>query len=358
VAITHSYHFARLVAALAVPVASLALVSCATGVAAHSGAGQGTAAGRSPAAGIRSPSVPRGPAAAVMSGSPLPSPPALTPFTGSALTGQGVWHGAGRRVHGLRAVFETRLVPPGGRRPAGIAWMDTRLLSARLYSGSISPGGGPYRFTAPVGPAQARTLVAAFNGGFKMNAAQGGYYTEGRVVDRLHPGAASLVIYRNGSVNIGAWGDGLTMTHAVASVRQNLVLLVAGGRPTPAASGNWKAWGNTCGANSCAASVPGIKHQWRSALGITADGALVYAVGPGLDPLQLAHLLVRAGAVRGMQLDINPYWPVFVTYDPVTSRGLAAPPNGSRLLGTTVQGPATFFEPSWARDFVTISARR
>jgi hypothetical protein len=191
-----------------------------------------------------------------------------------------------------------------------------------------------------------------------MNAAQGGYYTEGKVVDPLRRGAASLVIYRNGNVSIGAWGDGLIMTDGVASVRQNLVLLVANGKPTPAARGRWQAWGNTCGATSCASSVPGIEHQWRSALGITADGALVYAVGPALDPFQLARLLVRAGAVRGMQLDINPYWPVFVTYDPATSRGMAAPSNGSKLLGTTVQGPATFFEPSWARDFVTISARR
>jgi hypothetical protein len=73
-------------------------------------------------------------------------------------------------VRGFRVVYETTLVPPGGSQAAGIAWMDTRLLAARLYSGSISPGGGPYRFRAPIQPAQAVTLVAAFNGGFKMKA--------------------------------------------------------------------------------------------------------------------------------------------------------------------------------------------
>jgi hypothetical protein len=216
-------------------------------------------------------------------------------------------------------------VPPSsyvpGSRPAGIAWMDTSLLSARLYSGSGSPGGGPYRYTAPVTPAQAETLVAAFNGGFKMNAARGGYYTEGRMIDPLRTGAASLVIYADGSVDIGAWGSDVTMTPQVVSVRQNLVPLVAGGRPTPrAASANWRAWGSTCAATSCGHGVPGVEYQWRSGLGITADGALVYAVGPALDPLQLAQLLVRAGVVRGMQLDINPAWPVFVTYDPPAGR--------------------------------------
>jgi hypothetical protein len=148
------------------------------------------------------------------------------------------------------------------------------------------------------------------------------------------------------------------MTKAVRSVRQNLVPLVADGQPTPRArSADWQAWGSTCGATSCAASVPGIEHQWRSALGVTSDGALVYAQGPALDPLQLAELLVRAGAVRGMELDINPDWPIFAAYDPRSKRGLATAANGHKLLGGTVQGPATFFEPSWARDFITMSAR-
>jgi len=236
--------------------------------------------------------------------------------------------------------------------------MDTRLLTARLYSGSISPGGGPYRYTAPVQPAQAATLVAAFNGGFQMKDAGGGYYTEGRTVIPLRRGAASLVIGADGSVTVGAWGQDVSMGPGVVSVRQNLVLLVAGGRPTAqAASPDWRAWGDTCGAASCAATVPGIEHQWRSGVGVTADGALVYAAGAALDPLQLAQLLARAGVVRGMQLDINPDWPVFASYDPPGGQGPAAPANGSKLLGSTVQGPWTFFEAAWARDFITMSAR-
>jgi hypothetical protein len=294
---------------------------------------------------------------AAVPGRPLPAPAALVPFGTSATRSQGTWSPAGRPVDGIRAVYETTLVPPGGTQPAGIAWMDTGLLSAWLYSGSLSPGGGPYRYTAPVEPAQAATLVAAFNGGFKMNAARGGYYTEGRTVDPLRAGAASLVIYADGGVDLGAWGSDVTMTPQVVSVRQNLVPLVAGGRPTPlAASANWRAWGSTCGAASCGHGVPGVEHQWRSGLGITPDGALVYAAGPALDPLQLAQLLVRAGAVRGIQFDINPHWPVLVTYDPPPG-ALADPSNGRKLLSSTTQGPSTFFEPSWARDFITMSAR-
>jgi hypothetical protein len=287
---------------------------------------------------------------------PLPKPARLIPF-GPSPAADGAWRAAGRRVGGVPAVYETSLLAPGGLRAAGIAWMDTRLLAARLYSGSSSPGGGPYRYTAPIQAASARRLVAAFNGGFKMKDAEGGYYTEGRLIDRLRPGAASLVLYANGSVAIGAWGTDVRMTPQVVAVRQNLAPLVADGRPTPRArSGNWQAWGSTCGASSCAHSVPGIEHQWRSGLGVTSDGALVYVQGPALDPLQLARLLVRAGAVRGMELDINPNWPVFATYDPAGKHGLATPANGRRLTAT-VRGPETFFDPRWARDFVTMSGR-
>jgi hypothetical protein len=288
---------------------------------------------------------------------PLPRPAPLVPFAAATLAGEGRWHPAGRRVAGEAAVYETALVPPGSTQPAGIAWMDTRLLYARLYSGSESPGGGPYRFTAAIQPAQARTLVAAFNGGF-MGGLGGGYYTQHRIIHPLRAGDASLVIYANGDVNVGAWGaGGLTLTPNVVGVRQNLLPLVSGGRPTAqAASPDWQAWGATCGAVNCAG--PGIEDQWRSGVGITADGALVYVAGPGLSPLALAQLLVRAGVLRGMQMDINPDWTVFVTYRPGSAAGLASPANGSKLLADTVQGPSTFFDPSWARDFITMSARQ
>jgi len=45
-----------------------------------------------------------------------------------------------------------------------------------------------------------------------------------------------------------------------------------------------------------------------------------------------------------------------VTYDPPPG-GPAAPANGRKLLASTTQGPWTFFEATWARDFITMSAR-
>jgi hypothetical protein len=280
---------------------------------------------------------------------PLAIPSPLTPFDASAASGQGLWHAAGRRVQGHVAIYETTLVPPGSASEAGVAWMDPRLLKAQLYSGSLSPGAGPWKLTAPISPIAAKTLVAAFNGGFKFPAAEGGYYAEGRVVYPLRAGGASLVIYRNGSVAIGSWGRDVTMTSQVIAVRQNLTLLVDGGRPVPGLNPlDASAWGATLG------NVPAV---WRSGIGVTAGGALVYVTGPSLEITQLAALLVRAGCVRAMTLDMNPDWTVFATYDPSGARAPATATNGTSLIAGTVQGPFTFFEAWWARDFITMSAR-
>ncbi len=277
----------------------------------------------------------------------LAAPATLRSFSSPGLTGEGQWRPAGRRVAGVPAVYETQLRPPGSSTVAGVAWMDTRLLAARLYSGSDeSPGSGPWKYTAPIQPADAATLVAAFNGGFKMPSAEGGYYTQGTWVFPPRAGAASLVIYSDGATALGAWGHDVRMAPNVIAVRQNLHLLVISGRPASDA-GVVPDWGLTVG---------GVTNTWRSGLGITKNGALVYVAGPGLDPLSLADLLIRAGAVRAMELDINPDWTVLATYRP-PSGALAAPSNGANLIQGMVQGPSTFFEAWWARDFITLSAR-
>jgi hypothetical protein len=53
----------------------------------------------------------------------------------------------------------------------------------------------------------------------------------------------------------------------------------------------------------------------------------------------------------------TPDWTVFVSYAPRAAGGRAAPSNGSKLVPSTVQGAWTFFQPWWARDFITLSAR-
>ena len=110
----------------------------------------------------------------------LARPTSVQPYPGSTLAGQGAWRAAGRLVHGVPAVYTTTLRLPGPTTVvAGLAWMDTSLLRARLYSGSLSPGGLFWKYTAPVSPGAARSLVVAFNGGFLLKASNGGYLSSG-----------------------------------------------------------------------------------------------------------------------------------------------------------------------------------
>ncbi|MDA8033466.1 MAG: phosphodiester glycosidase family protein [Actinomycetota bacterium] len=281
----------------------------------------------------------------------LPTPASLVPFAHPALAGEGVWHPVGRRVNGIPAVYETFLRPDAVHTSyvVGLAWFDTKLLSARLYSGSYIPGGGPYTYTAPVSPAASHTLVAAFNAGFRMQDALGGYYTQHKLVIPLRTGGASFVIYKNGTANIGAWGTEVRMTPQVQSVRQNLVLLVDNGKPAPNLNANdTSVWGATLGNQV---------YVWRSGIGITKDGALVYVGGPGLNITDLANLLVRAGAIRAMELDINTDWVNLATFHPATPTGAATPANGTDLLPNMTEPPSVWFASWWTRDFFTMSAR-
>jgi hypothetical protein len=305
--------------------------------------------GRPPAGSIRPPK----PAPTVVRAGPahLPPPAPVVPPASPRIPGEGQWSPAGRPVDGIPAVYETTLRPDPVHTSyvVGAAWMDTKLLKATLYSGSIIPGGGPFTHTAPVSNGAAGSLVAAFNAGFLMAAANGGYYTDGKTIIPLQTGAASFVVYANGSATVGAWGTDVSMNPSVVSVRQNLDLLVNGGQPAAGLdAADTTRWGATLG---------GAVYVWRSGVGVTADGALVYVGGPGLNITDLADLLVRAGAVRAMELDINTDWVNFSTYHPGTPLGPATPSNGSELLPGMVGSPGRYFESWWARDFFTMSSR-
>jgi hypothetical protein len=138
------------------------------------------------------------------------------------------------------------------------------------------------------------------------------------------------------------------MTPNVVAVRQNLTLLVDKGRPVRGLNpADTSTWGSALGQ---------VVNTPRSALGVTKNGALVYVEGP-MNIVDLAEILVRAGAIRAMPLDMNPFWTVFATYSPQSSNGPASPANGRDLLATMVQPPGRFFESWDTRDFVTMSVQ-
>ncbi len=280
----------------------------------------------------------------------LPEPKRIASPAKHPLPGEGVWHVAGRETAtGIPTVYEAFVRPDAVHTSfvVGVAWMDPTLLRAQLYSGSFIPGGGPYKYSAPISPDATKSIVAAFNAGFRIQDANGGYYTGGVMVKPLRKGAASVVIFKDGTMTVAKWGRDVTMSNQIESVRQNLDLLVDHGKALAGLKNqNSTIWGATIG---------GSFNVWRSGLGVTKDGAIIYVGGPALSVDDLANVLVRAGAVRGMQLDINTGWVQYSTYKAPLNASLNGS-NGTSLL-SSMSSPSRYFETWWNRDFFTMSLR-
>jgi hypothetical protein len=233
----------------------------------------------------------------------LAGPPDAFPVVPAPLPGEGHWTPA-VSAWGSPVLYTTFLQSSPGASPTALAWINDRVLRVALYAGTDQPVGAWTNSTLVGGPL-VQQLVAAFNSGFMLDASQGGWYADHRAAIPLRNGAASLVIYADGSATVGQWGRDVGLTPYVVAVRQNLNLLVDNGQISPTVSDIFGSWGAVLG---------GTPTTWRSGLGVDRGGHLIYAGGPGLDPAGLARVLVAAGAVRAMELDINPEWVLFITY--------------------------------------------
>lgn len=275
-----------------------------------------------------------------------PGPPPLPPPAGLApLPGEGQWHtvvstprGAAVRVASVRPdAAHTSFV-------AGVIWMDPTLVTGVLHPGTEDPG-GHWSTPASIDRDEQRRVVTAFSAGFRLQGdSHGGWYAEGRAARPLVPGAASLVLRRDGTADVGAWGSEVGPGPDVVSVRQNLVPLVDGGVVNPTcATGGTAEWGSTVGQ---AAFIH------RSAFGVTPDGSMVYVGGPALSVCTLGELLRSAGVVRGMELDINPAWVSGAYFHPSATRRPAA----FRLFPDEQVGAQHYLQTS-SRDFLSFDLR-
>lgn len=275
-------------------------------------------------------------------------PARLSSPAGRPLRGEGQWRVL-YDVGGVPAVYATYLRPDKIHTSYvdAVVSMNPHLLRFELRPGAEDPGPGRYGGVQPViGPGRRRGLAATFNGGFKIASAGGGFWLNGTERGPLVKGAASMVYGRDGSLRIGVWGrDGLHLSRDVEGVRQNLKLIISGGR-IPASVNNdvQSNWGATLG---------GAYYVWRSGVGVTADGRIIFAYGPALDARTLAGLLRRAGCVTAMELDINPDWTDFMYYKPGHHPG---DPTPVALLPNEVQ-PATRYYYLANRDFTAVFAR-
>lgn len=271
--------------------------------------------------------------------------------TGPALPGEGQWRVV-EKVKGEPAILITFL-RDGGQYTSysnGIASIDQRLVKFSLRPGTedpgSAPGGGNWGVPDYIPAGQRTGVLATFNGGFKLDAAGGGFYLNGMYHGSLVNGAASIVYYKNGAIKIGAWGRDFSMNSRIQGVRQNLSLLVDHGQVSPNANSAVKTsnWGATLG---------GGYWVWRSGIGITRDGRIIFVYGQALDAQDLGKLLKQAGAIEGMQMDINPEWMKFDYYQ---ADGHPSDPTPVPLLPNQQANPYSYYTPS-TRDFTAVYAR-
>jgi hypothetical protein len=266
----------------------------------------------------------------------------IKPVFPHPLAGEGVWSSTGERVGGKPAVLVTefRAEVAYPRTVAYVAWFDHARTSVAYYPGRYEPPSAPVRGPMEVPFGERWRLLATFNSGFIYRDGKNGSSVGGREYEPLKQGLATLIAYRNGRVDVRTWHGGPVAGRQIAFARQSLPLIVDHGQLNPALNDSTQ-WGYTLG---------NAVRVWRTGAGIDRRGNLIYAAADYQTVTTLARILQRAGAVRAMQLDINPEWPTLITY---THHGGLQPTK----IVPNYQQPATRYLVPDDRDFFAIYRR-
>jgi Phosphodiester glycosidase len=264
------------------------------------------------------------------------------------------WQPYGQTVNG-KVVLERALVTADPTRPyEGVALirMDLTQLQLNIMPGIKDPVPlGDIPQTIPnqgmVPSSQWNGLVAAFNGGFKAVHGKYGMMVDNvTLIDPIN-GIATVAVYKNGDVRIGAWGTDIIPSSDIIAYRQNCPPLIENGQITNYVSNTSRQlWGLTQTADA----------TWRTGLGITQDGRyLIYAVGNATTASSLASALQEGGAYWAMQLDINSGYQHFVTYQ-TNNSGTGLSLTAQPLLSEMSNDPSLYLKPN-DRDFFYLTVR-
>jgi hypothetical protein len=236
-------------------------------------------------------------------------PPPIEPVFPHRLPGEGVWKRTGPLVRGgppvLVTTFRTEREYP--RIVAYVAWFDRTRTALAYYPGRYEPPSAAVRGPMMVPGDQRWRLLATFNGGFTHADGNNGSTDNGAMNEPLTDGNATLVGYRDGRLAIVKWRGGANAGPNIAWARQSLAPIVWNGHINPALNTdpNSPQWGYTLG---------GVTRVWRTGVGIDRRGNIIYVVADDQTVVTLARVLRHAGAVRAMELDINPEWHTLITY--------------------------------------------
>jgi hypothetical protein len=205
--------------------------------------------------------------------------------------------------------FYETFVRPDEERPYAkvlLVAMDMRQLDVGMEAGSEDPKpltGPPGTGRIPRDPQIYQRVAAAFNGGFKTEHGNYGMMLNKRVLLPPVPGAATVILTKDGRVGMGSWGTNTSVggihdvpTNEIQSFRQNLDPLVDNDKVNPLNRGQW------------GFVLPGTSMQTeRSGICVTNAGHMMYAWGDDTSATSLGKAMKMAGCVYGMHLDMNPH---------------------------------------------------
>jgi len=231
---------------------------------------------------------------------PLPVSAIVRP----ALPGEGKWAVRDTWHHGVPLVATTFL-RTSTSATAYVSWIRAGATQLGLYLGYKGPGPTTLNRGPEEVPYSGRgRLLATFNSGFYESDSAEGFYTHGTLYYPMVNGHATLVAYADGRYDVINWTAGHRPPPGVVVARQNLHLLVNNGHATSGVNVGSN-WGIT---------LHGVPDVWRTGVGINSKGDLIYVAASYQTAASLAQVFIHLGCVRAMQLDINPEWPIFVTY--------------------------------------------
>jgi hypothetical protein len=273
------------------------------------------------------------------------TPPPIKPVFATRLPGEGVWHRTGPSVDGGPPVLVTNY-RPSTEYPSIVAyilWIDHTRTDLAYYPGRYEPPSAVDRGPMMVPVDQRYRLLATSNGAFTHVDTNNGSAVNGHTNEPLIDGNATLVGYRDGTVNVVKWAGGPNAPANVAWARQSLSPILWDGKLNPELSTdpNSIQWGYTLG---------GVTFTPRTAVGVDAHGNAMFVVASEATVISLAQILKHIGAVRGMEFDINPEWHTMITYSHRNGLG------PTMVEPQSQQSPDRYLTPD-DRDFMAVFSK-
>lgn len=231
----------------------------------------------------------------------------------SPLPQEGIWQPIPETLFPHDVVLAKTFIRPDPQRSYAIVSlvkMDMKKLGIGAQAGTYYPGGTHGVWGSgyvPKNIQQSNSLLAVFNGGFQEKDGHYGMIVGKKTYVPLRKDIPLFILYKDGS---SAFADytGQTIPASAAAIRQNGPYLIHDGEITQYIEQGPDTWGRT---------TTNSMYTWRSGIGVTKNGNLIYAVGNSLIPQTLAKAFKDPGAVTAIQLDINPYWVRFILYNSV-----------------------------------------